>query len=292
MLDKSLLFVTLPLMLAAGLGLTHGIPRLVAALQVEEVASLPLAAGGTVDIQAAGELILSLRGRLGSTDFAGASFALRDAEGKAVPSSMIAVRRLRSSLDGETTLSVRRFQVPAPGRYRLEATGFDPARAGNGRLVLAGSGGTPLILSVLWVVTAALVLLASLVFSALAAFAQPAATGVSVPAVGSPARTAILDAVRGELGLASGASSRFKVFHLKTAGPWAYFEGNEIVLVEGREWQETDLTVKALLREEDGRWRVHALWTLPGSERLPLREFERQLGELRAQWRLSGGLFP
>lgn len=140
-------------------------------------------------------------------------------------------------------------------------------------------------------VSAAVALLAGLVFSALAACAQPAAAGVSVPAAGSPARSAILDSVRGELGIAGGGS-RFKVFHLKTTGPWAYFEGNEIVHLEGRQWQETDLTVKALLHEEDGRWRVRALWSLPGNERLPLHEFERRLAGLRARWQLPAGLFP
>lgn len=118
-----------------------------------------------------------------------------------------------------------------PGRYLLETSGLDPERiAGSSRLVLTRPGGAPLILSVLWVVSAAVVLLASLVFSALSAFAETSAAGVSTPAVGSPARTAILDAVRGELGMAGGGS-RFKVFHLET-GPWAYFEGNEIVHVE------------------------------------------------------------
>ena len=235
----------------------------------------------------------SLRGTLSSTALAGVSFAWRDATGKAVPPSLIVARSLRSGRDGTTTRTVRRLAIPSPDRYRLEATGCEPAPiASNSRLVLARPGGTPLILSVLWVVTAAVMLLASLVFSALSAFAQPAAAGVAEPAVGSPARTVILDAVRGELRLASGGSSRFKVFHLKTAGPGAYFEGNEIVHVERREWQETDLTVKALLREEDGRWRVRALWSLPGNERLSLRQFERRLGELRARWQLPAGLFP
>lgn len=232
MLDKNLLFATLPLLLVAGLALVKGIARLIQALRVDELANLPLAAGGTVDIREAGEVLLSLRGTLSSTDFAGASFALRDTEGKAVPSSMLVLRSLRTGLDGEATLSVRRFQVPVPGRYLLETSGLDPERiAGSSRLVLTRPGGAPLILSVLWVVSAAVVLLASLVFSALSAFAEASAAGVSTPAVGSPARTAILDTVRGELGMAGG-SSRFKVFHLKTAGPWAYFEGNEIVHVE------------------------------------------------------------
>jgi hypothetical protein len=50
--------------------------------------------------------------------------------------------------------------------------------------------------------------------------------------------------------------------------------------------------VKALLREEDGRWRVRALWSLPGNERLPLRQFERRIGDLRARWQLPAGLLP
>lgn len=102
----------------------------------------------------------------------------------------------------------------------------------------------------------------------------------------SPARTAILDAVRTELGIAGGGGSRFKVFHLMSTGSWAYFEGNEIVAFDGRQWQETDLTVKALLRQEYGRWRVALVWSLPGIERLPLPDFERRLTQLRSRWRL------
>lgn len=52
---------------------------------------------------------------------------------------------------------------------------------------------------------------------------------------------------------------RFKVFHLMSTGSWAYFEGNEIVAFDGRQCQETDLTVKALLRQEHGRWLCVAL---------------------------------
>ncbi|WP_374692584.1 hypothetical protein [Accumulibacter sp.] len=293
MLDQSLSFATLPLLLVSGLALLKGIARLTAALPGGELAKLPLASGGSADVREAGEVLLSLCGKRGSTAFAGASLALHDAAGAAVPSSAIAIRLLRYGLGGETTVAVRRFAIRAPGRHRLQASGCEPEPlTANNRLVLARPGGTPLFLSVLSVVTAAAALFAGLVFSALSAFAQPAAAGASVPAVGSPARTAILDAVRSELRLARDGGSRFKVFHLKTAGPWAYFEGNEIVHVEGREWQETDLTVKALLREEDGRWRVRALWSLPGNERLPLREFERRVGELRLRWQLPAGLFP
>jgi len=75
----------------------------------------------------------------------------------------------------------------------------------------------------------------------------------AIPAPGSPERGALLDAVRAALGL-NAQASRFKVLHLRRAGVWAYFEGNELVPLEGREWQETDLTVKALLRFAKGAW--------------------------------------
>ncbi len=108
---------------------------------------------------------------------------------------------------------------------------------------------------------------------------------------GRPARTAILDAIRSELRIA-GSGSRFKVFQLKTAASWAYFEGNEIVHIEGREWQETDLTVKTLLYEDDGCGQVRALWSLPNDSHLPLREFECWTAEQPARRRLPAMLFP
>jgi hypothetical protein len=130
MLDKSLLFVTLPLLLVSGLALVKGIARLTAASRVDELANLPLASGGTVDIREAGEVVLSLRGKRGSTAFAGASFALHDAAGQAVPSRMIVARSLRSGLDGETTLAVRRCAIPDAG----PAIGCRPRAAARNRI--------------------------------------------------------------------------------------------------------------------------------------------------------------
>lgn len=292
-MDKSLLFVTLPIMAVAALALVRGISLLRAAPRTGELAVLPLAGVGAVDILEAGDMVLSLRGTLGSRDFAKASFTLRDAAGKPVPSSMIVVRSVRTGLDGETTLSVRRFAVPVAGRYQLETTGIDPERiADNSRLVLSKPGGGGLVLRVLWVVAAAVALLASLAFSAVVVFAQPVPATVSVPAAGSPARAAILNAVRDALAIPSTGQSRFKVFHLKTAGPWAYFEGNEIVRVEGREWQETDMTVKALLQQDNGAWRARALWSLPGNERASLQAFERRVKALRERSRIPAAIFP
>jgi hypothetical protein len=292
-MDKTALFVTVPVLVIAALALAKGIPALRAALQTEELAVLPLASGGTVDIREPGELVLSLRGALGSRDFAKASFALRDAAGTPAPSRLIVVRSARTRLDGETTLSVRRFTISSPGSYQLEVTGID---AGSGsamsRLVLSRPGGATLAFPLLWVVSAAVALLASLVLSTVVAFAQTPPAPITTPAAGSPARTAILDAIRGALVIPATGESRFKVFHLQTAGAWAYFEGNEIIRVDGSEWQETDLTARALLQREGGAWRVRALWSLPTNERTSLQEFERRVTELREHARIPGGIFP
>lgn len=95
----------------------------------------------------------------------------------------------------------------------------------------------------------------------------------TTPPPGSPERTAQLDAVRAALHLDSKAS-RFKVLHLRRAGNWAYFEGNEVVPLEGREWQETDLSAKVLLAQGKVGWRVVLLWSLPQDDTYPLRRFE------------------
>lgn len=292
-MDKSLLLVTLPIALAAGFGLLKGIPLLQSVLHAEELAVLPLASGAIVDVREAGELVLSLRGTLGSRDFAGASFILRDAAGNPAPSSLIVMRTARTSLAGETTLAVRRFTIASPGRYQLDVAGLEPDRiSANSRLVLSRTGGARLAFRVLWVVVAAVALLAGIVLSAVVAFAQPAPVAFSEPAAGSAVRSDILNSVRSALAIPADGESRFKVFHLRSAGAWAYFEGNEVVHVGGPEWQETDLTARALLQLEAGEWQVRAIWSLPASGETLLAEFERQISELRERFSVPAAIFP
>jgi hypothetical protein len=298
-MDKTALFVTVPVLVIAALALAKGIPALRAALHTDALAVLPLGSGATVDIREPGDLILSLRGPLGNRDFARAAFALRDAAGTPAPSRPIAMRAARTGLDGETDLSVRRFTLAAPGRYQLEVTGID---AGNGsaanRLVLSRPRGATLAMPVLWVVSAAVAALAALVFSAVVALA-PAAPASSAPpdrattpAAGSPARAAILDTIRGALAIPATGASRFKVLHLRTADTWAYFEGNEMVRIDGSEWQETDLTARALLQRKGAAWQVRALWSLPTNAVTSLQQFQQQVSELRERDRIPGGIFP
>ena len=117
------------------------------------------------------------------------------------------------------------------------------------------------------------------------------AAATHTPPPGTPERIALLSAVRSALRLNTGAS-RFNVFHLRRAGNWAYFEGNEVILLDDHSWQETDLTVKALLVRRGSAWRVEVLWTLPGSDRFALAAFEQRLATLRHTHHLPGDLFP
>jgi hypothetical protein len=120
----------------------------------------------------------------------------------------------------------------------------------------------------------AFLLLASCCVFAPPALAQGGERGkAATPAQGSPERQAMLDAVRVRLQL----KSRFKVYHLKLKGNWAYFHGGEVVDAGEGELQETDLSVKALLERKqiNGKplWTVAELWTLPTEDKFPYKNF-------------------
>ncbi len=115
---------------------------------------------------------------------------------------------------------------------------------------------------------------------------------IVTPAPGSSDRRGILDAVRRMVPTSQEFESKFKVDHLKVAGGWAYLRCNEIIQVE-REWQETDLTVVALLqREGAGSWVVRDCWALPTESERPYRRFQDAVQDLRRQHQLPDALFP
>jgi hypothetical protein len=112
---------------------------------------------------------------------------------------------------------------------------------------------------------------------------------VTIPASGTPERTALLDAVRARLR----STSRFRVDHVRAAGTWAFLRATEVVSLDGGEEQETDLTVAALLSTgPDGAWQVAEIWTVPGDARLPMAEFRRRLGVYQVAGGMPWALFP
>ena len=48
----------------------------------------------------------------------------------------------------------------------------------------------------------------------------------------------------------------------------------------------------ALVEQEGGTWKVRALWSLPTNGRHSLQEFQRQVTELRARFRIPAAIFP
>jgi hypothetical protein len=113
---------------------------------------------------------------------------------------------------------------------------------------------------------------------------------VTTPAQGSKERSALLTAVRQQLK----TSSRFKVDHVRVAGRWAFLRATEVVPLEGKELQETDLSVAALLerRPDSPGWRVTDYWTLPGESERPLADFRRRVQERLRTERLPAALLP
>lgn len=172
-MSTAILALSLPMLAGSGYSLYRGIRSLIEAFKNSDVlADLPLRSSAAIDIPAAGECVLSLRGRFGSRDFAGASYRLMGAGGIEVPSSLIVMRAMRTSFDGSVTLSVRRFRVGAPGRYELQVAGIEGRAPGREtRLLLGKTAGTRLLMPVLQVVVSGVLVLACLVMTLMLAFA-------------------------------------------------------------------------------------------------------------------------
>jgi hypothetical protein len=115
---------------------------------------------------------------------------------------------------------------------------------------------------------------------------------VTTPVPGSREHAAILDALRTRLG----TTGRFRVDHLKLAGEWAFVRATEVVVLEGGEEQETDLTAAALLElprgSTTGWWRIADYWTLPEEERRPLSDFVARVQARLAAERVPAALLP
>lgn len=122
--------------------------------------------------------------------------------------------------------------------------------------------------------------------------AGKAAAVATTPAMGSPERKAVLDAVRARLKL----KSQFKVYHLKLNGDWAYFHGGEVVDAGEGELQETDLDVKALLeRKQTGgktAWVVAEMWTLPTDDKLSYKTFVTRARQRQKASNVPADIFP
>ena len=144
-------------------------------LSAREIAVLPVVASQVVRLDAGGAVVLALRGRQFRTGFGQASFDLRDAQrGESVPARPLIVRSRSSGLDGQVTLSVRRFELAAAGSSELTAAGL-PAGTDfrDARLVLLRADGPALARRIAAVVASAIGLVGALVAAVLLGSGMP-----------------------------------------------------------------------------------------------------------------------
>ena len=296
-----LLYLTAPGALASAIALSFAVPALVRRSRLDALATLTVVPEHRVELPA-GDAVLHLAGPLGAVGLGPLSFELFDAAGNSVPSSPVLLRSRRSSDAWGVLLARHRFRVPQPGAYRLRVGGIATGRdLTDCRLVLARPQDVGLALSIVNVVLAAVMLIICSVLSlllwltpaAMAATPTEAAASVSAttPQRDSPERRALIDAVRERAGLGADRS-RLRVQHLKVGGRWAYFAGNEVVRVGHDEWQETDLSIEALLERSASGWRVAEYWSLPTETRLSRREFALRVDHRREQQRIPAAIFP
>ena len=116
-------------------------------------------------------------------------------------------------------------------------------------------------------------------------------TTVRVPAVGSPTRTGVLDAVRAH----AGVTSKFKVTFVRATDRWAFVRCVEVV-ANGTQLEETDLDIAALVERRTTRkgpqWKVAELWSLATNDEHPYTPFARRVRRRARDAHLPDALFP
>lgn len=125
------------------------------------VVALPAVRQQPLTLAEAGRFTLMVEGRLFTSDFAHADFALSDSTGRAVPLSSPVVRTKVNSM-GRARLSLREFQAPA-GSYTLTVTGLPPDQDADNRLIVSRPIGGAIVLHVLGIVVSGIFVIGSLV---------------------------------------------------------------------------------------------------------------------------------
>jgi len=131
------------------------------------LARLPAVSEQDVRFPAAGPVVLCIEAPHFSTAFAGADFTMRDDYGHEVPSTPIVFRSKVSGFS-RVRLSVRAFDVPRAGRYRLVASGIAPGRdMSQAAIVFARPFVGAMVLCILGIVFGGMALIAGIVLTSL-----------------------------------------------------------------------------------------------------------------------------
>ena len=144
-----------------------GIVRLVALVRASMLVRLPAVAEQDVAFKESGPVVLCIELPHLGTAFAGVDFALSDAGGREVPSAPILFRTKVSGFS-RVRLSVRAFDVPRAGRYRLVASGIAPGHdMSNAALVFTRPFAGAMVLWILAIVLGGIAMIGGTVLTSL-----------------------------------------------------------------------------------------------------------------------------
>jgi hypothetical protein len=147
--------------------LAYSIMRLLAVVRASVIARVPAVPEQDVEFKEAGQIVLCIETTHFGSAFSGVDFALRDAVGRDLASAPI-VFRTKVSGFARVRLSVRTFEIPRAGRYRLVAIGIPPGRdMSEAALVLTRPFAGAMVLWILGIVLGGFGLIGGTVLSAL-----------------------------------------------------------------------------------------------------------------------------
>ena len=166
-LSNRWIFISLPALLVALGVLAFSVRGLLGLLRGKTVSTDSLRPQQTIAIPSAGTYDISVSGRLGTTDFAGVDFQMRDEAGTAIPMRTVVMRASRTSMSGRSTLQLRKFDAPRPGNYVLTITGIREGSDPGNTVVIGRPAGFALVGWILGIIFAGALLILSIVASAL-----------------------------------------------------------------------------------------------------------------------------
>lgn len=122
---KSWTWIGIPLILVSGAVLFFLISGVIALTKGAVLFRVPLKERQEVEFSQSGTVALSMETKRFSTAFAGVNFELHGAGGQRIPGRTSLMRK-RSSGVSDVRMELLSFDIPAPGRYLLVASGLAP----------------------------------------------------------------------------------------------------------------------------------------------------------------------
>jgi hypothetical protein len=169
--SRSILFLTVPVAIAALALLSWTAVSLLRTVRGSAVATIPIRAEQQVHFDAAGNLALNLEGPLGALLPTKLHFALSSADGATrIPLAPIAFRTEVTSMS-RSRIELYGFTIPTPGDYVLRIDGLDGIDAtvdySACAIIIARQYGVSLVLHILALVALGVALIGSIVVSGL-----------------------------------------------------------------------------------------------------------------------------